>query len=186
MSRPAGPAWWRNGMRCTMRRTVARSADGALKTRVHCGLQLGQVLVAQADAVIVDFEGAGPVKRRAKAVRCATWRGLRSLDYAASVAATPRSSGAATASPAPACSRPGSARRRRLSMPIARSRRRRSILGVRRPGAEAALLRTCSCWKRRPTSRYESANRPGWIGVPLRRLISPWLTGWRHPGRWRP
>ena len=57
-------------MRCARRPArLAQSADGALKTRVHGDFHLGQVLVAQGDAVIVDFEGepARPLEeRRAK------------------------------------------------------------------------------------------------------------------------
>ena len=63
--------------------------DAALKTRVHGDFHLGQVLVAQGDAVLVVFEGA-PARsladRRAKTSPAKDVAGLlRSFDYAAAV-----------------------------------------------------------------------------------------------------
>ena len=87
-----------------MRRTSwPLSADGALKTRMHGDFHLGQVLVAQGDAVIVDFEGepARPLEeRRAKGSPLRDVAGLlRCFDYAAAVAVATEASGAATAAP---------------------------------------------------------------------------------------
>src|SRR5690606_905223 len=65
----------------------------AMKTRLHGDYHLGQVLVAQQDFFIIDFEGeprkSGPERRR-KALPLRDVAGmLRSLDYAA-WAALPR------------------------------------------------------------------------------------------------
>jgi maltose alpha-D-glucosyltransferase/alpha-amylase len=158
---------------------LARSADGALKTRVHGDFHLGQLLVAQGDAVIVDFEGepARPLEeRRAKGSPLRDVAGLlRSLDYAASVATATEASGAATAAPT----------ERRAAL-FARWQREAaaSFLDAYRAveaaaehpwvpaGAATALLDLFLLEKAAYEIRYEAANRPGWIGVPLRGLAA--------------
>ncbi|WP_434713891.1 maltose alpha-D-glucosyltransferase (plasmid) [Rhizobium sp. YTUHZ045] len=64
---------------------LAESARGALMTRTHGDFHLGQILVSEGDAVIIDFEGE-PAKnlaeRRAKTVPLRDVAGLlRSLSY---------------------------------------------------------------------------------------------------------
>ncbi|MCO6418153.1 maltose alpha-D-glucosyltransferase [Siccirubricoccus sp. KC 17139] len=158
---------------------LAQSAEGALKTRVHGDFHLGQVLVAQGDAVIVDFEGepARPLEeRRAKASPLRDVAGLlRSFDYAASVALATESSAAAAAAP---------------------SERRAALLQRWQEAAEDAFLIAYRAvesaaeqpWvpeaARRPLLdlfllekaayevRYEATNRPDWIGVPLKGLAA--------------
>jgi maltose alpha-D-glucosyltransferase/alpha-amylase len=158
---------------------LAQSADGALKTRVHGDFHLGQVLVAQGDAVIVDFEGE-PARtldeRRAKGSPLRDVAGLlRSLDYAASVAAASEASGAATASPAE--------RRAALFQRWQREASHAFLEAYRAvehaaenpwvpAGAEAALLDLFLLEKAAYEVRYEAANRPAWIGVPLRGLAA--------------
>jgi maltose alpha-D-glucosyltransferase/alpha-amylase len=158
---------------------LAAAADGALKTRVHGDFHLGQVLVAQGDAVIVDFEGE-PARsleeRRAKGSPLRDVAGLlRSLDYAASVGTATETSGAATAAPT----------ERRAAL-FARWQREAATAfldayhGVETAaehpwvpaGAEAALLDLFLLEKAAYEIRYEAANRPAWIGVPLRGLAT--------------
>lgn len=70
---------------------IALRARGMLMTRAHGDFHLGQILVAEGDAVIIDFEGE-PAKnlaeRRAKTSPLRDAAGLlRSLDYLAATAA---------------------------------------------------------------------------------------------------
>ncbi len=149
---------------------LAHAAEGALKTRVHGDFHLGQVLVAQGDAVIVDFEGepARPLaERRAKASPMRDVAGLlRSFDYAAAVAITNKASATATAAPT----------ERRTAL-LERWQREAAAAfldayaAVSPIGAQA-LLDLFLIEKAAYEIRYEAANRPGWVGVPLRGLTA--------------
>ena len=70
-------------------RELAQSGRGATLTRIHGDLHLGQILVANGDVYIIDFEGepAKPMAlRRAKNHRLRDVAGMiRSFDYAAAV-----------------------------------------------------------------------------------------------------
>ena len=151
----------------------AAAPRGALKTRLHGDYHLGQVLLAENDFVIIDFEGE-PARtleeRRRQAVAAA-----RRRRHAALVRAT----------------RAGSAlRRARERAPTSRTRSRRSArTGKRRraarssarydeprrvPGCSRALEPTraaCSTLfeleKALYELRYEIDNRPDWVRVPL-------------------
>ena len=158
---------------------LAQAAAGALKTRVHGDFHLGQVLVAQGDAVIVDFEGepARPLEeRRAKGSPLRDVAGLlRSLDYAAAVAIATEVSGAATAAPN---------ERRAALLRHWQSEAERAFLAAYRGVAaaaehpwvpaegEAALLDLFLLEKAAYELRYEAANRPTWLGLPLRGLTA--------------
>jgi maltose alpha-D-glucosyltransferase/alpha-amylase len=158
---------------------LAQSAAGALKTRVHGDFHLGQVLVAQGDAVIVDFEGE-PVRsleeRRAKGSPLRDVAGLlRSFDYAASVAAATEASATATAAPSD---------RRRALLERWQAEATDAFLRAYRAAeagapdrwvpseGEEALLDLFLIEKAAYEVRYEAANRPTWIGLPLRGLAA--------------
>ncbi|MCK8784047.1 maltose alpha-D-glucosyltransferase [Roseomonas sp. NAR14] len=158
---------------------LAQSAAGALKTRVHGDFHLGQVLVAQGDAVIVDFEGepARPLEeRRAKGSPLRDVAGLlRSFDYAAAVAA--QNDGAATLVAS-------QVERRNALLDRFRREASATFLDAYRaveaaapvhwspPESERALLDLFLLEKAAYEVRYEAANRPAWIGVPVRGLAA--------------
>jgi maltose alpha-D-glucosyltransferase/alpha-amylase len=152
---------------------LARSAAGhALQTRVHGDFHLGQILVTPGDATIIDFEGE-PAKtmeqRRAKSSPLRDVAGLlRSFDYAAATAAAGRVPG------------PEQATGRRVQLvELFRTSAARAFLECYRSvlrdaprpwvslQAEAALLDLFLLEKAAYEIRYEAANRPGWIGIPL-------------------
>ncbi|CAA9290592.1 MAG: GH13_16 / GH13_36 / GH13_4 / GH13_17 / GH 13 / GH13_23 / GH13_31 / GH13_40 / GH13_29 / GH13 _30 / GH13_35 / GH13_20 / GH13_2 / GH13_34 / GH13 _21 / GH13_18 / GH13_19 / GH13_1 / GH13_10 [uncultured Acetobacteraceae bacterium] len=158
---------------------LAESAAGALKTRVHGDFHLGQVLVAQGDAVIVDFEGE-PARsldeRRAKGSPLRDVAGLlRSFDYAASVAAANESSATATAAPS---DRRIALLQRWQAEATDAFRRAYRAAAAEAPDkwvpaeGEEALLDLFLIEKAAYEVRYEAANRPTWIGLPLRGLAA--------------
>jgi maltose alpha-D-glucosyltransferase/alpha-amylase len=158
---------------------LAKKAAGALKTRHHGDFHLGQVLIAHGDAVIVDFEGepARPLaERRAKASALRDVAGLlRSFDYAAAVATTPEMTAAALAA---------AAERRAALIATWRETASRTFLDAYRTAlaaapqrivaraAEATLLDLFLVQKAAYEVRYEAANRPEWLPVPLRGLLA--------------
>jgi len=153
-----------------------RSADGALlKTRVHGDFHLGQVLVAQGDAVIVDFEGEPArdlAERRAKTSPLKDVAGLlRSFDYAAEM--TPMEFPMTDVT---------SAARRRASLDIWRDQATAAFLDAYRATAEAQPHQWLGTSGGQGTTDiflidkvayeigYEIANRPAWLQIPLRGL----------------
>jgi maltose alpha-D-glucosyltransferase/alpha-amylase len=154
---------------------LAAAAPGALRTRIHGDFHLGQVLVVQGDACIIDFEGE-PAKtleqRRAKTSPLRDVAGLlRSFDYAVGAAGP----GQATTSEAVN-------ERRGPMLETFRTHAAQAFLEAyaavhqaapRRwadPQAEAALLDLFLIEKAAYEICYEAANRPTWIGIPLRGL----------------
>jgi maltose alpha-D-glucosyltransferase/alpha-amylase len=153
-------------------RLAASAAGHALQTRVHGDFHLGQVLVTPGDATIIDFEGE-PAKtmaqRRAKSSPLRDVAGLlRSFDYAAATAAAGRVPGSEQAT-----------ERRAQVVEHFRTSAGRAFLdayvGILRqspnqwvsPQAEPALLDLFLLEKAAYEIRYEAANRPAWIGIPL-------------------
>ncbi|MEO8937599.1 MAG: maltose alpha-D-glucosyltransferase [Burkholderiaceae bacterium] len=168
---------------------LATRAVGSLAIRIHGDFHLGQVLVTQGDAVIIDFEGE-PAKtlaeRRAKMSPLRDVAGLlRSIDYAAAMGlkSGPTDVGEA-----------GEAKKREIVgryLPAAK----RAFLAAYRQEAkrldhrwahddgETALLTLFTIEKAAYELCYEAANRPTWIGVPLAGLAELAATLARRPGK---
>ena len=156
-------------------RALELPAVALAKTRYHGDLHLGQVLVAQDDFVIVDFEGEparGFEERRRKGCVLRDVAGmLRSISYAADSAELRREPRAG-ASPEAAQAVLGAWERNATS----------AFLGGYRAGvaatasvpaddtAFAALLDLFVFEKALYELRYEMENRPDWIAIPVRGL----------------
>ena len=152
---------------------VAARGIGSIATRIHGDFHLGQVLVTQGDAVIIDFEGepAKPLElRRAKMSPLRDVAGLlRSIDYAAAMSLKSGPSDVGES---------GERKKREIVaryLPAAKQ----AFLGAYRAetggighrwkdsGGEAALLDLFVIEKAAYELCYEANNRPTWIGVPL-------------------
>jgi maltose alpha-D-glucosyltransferase/alpha-amylase len=146
---------------------LAQRARNVPITRIHGDFHLGQVLVANGDAYIIDFEGEPnrPVaERRAKASPLRDVAGmLRSFDYAAAM--TERKGQASQAHVAEVA-------RQRL---VEEFRRRipeaflaaYDAVGGTRSAAQQAALDLFLIEKAAYEIGYEAASRPAWIRVPL-------------------
>jgi maltose alpha-D-glucosyltransferase/alpha-amylase len=150
---------------------------GALRTRIHGDFHLGQVLVAQGDAYLIDFEGE-PARtleeRRQKSNPLRDVAGLlRSLSYASAAAQS-------TMESAP----PQTADRKRTLFERFRAHAAEAFLKAYRaavadsptplvaPEAEQALLDLFLIEKAAYEIRYEAANRPTWLSLPVRGLAA--------------
>ncbi|MDQ0472963.1 maltose alpha-D-glucosyltransferase [Labrys wisconsinensis] len=156
---------------------LAGAGTGMLTTRVHGDFHLGQVLVSQADAYIIDFEGE-PIRplaeRRAKTTPLRDVAGfLRSLDYAA---ASVDLSGPGAA--------PQPVRDRQMAL-LTQFRQEASraflegyaeavaaepALGLCAPGGPVLDLMLVA--KAAYELVYEATNRPKWLPIPLRGLAA--------------
>jgi maltose alpha-D-glucosyltransferase/alpha-amylase len=147
--------------------------EGTLRTRIHGDFHLGQVLVSGSDVIIIDFEGE-PVKslseRRAKLSPLRDVAGMiRSFDYAAGIVE----------------------REEQFASSGQAHTRARSLLSTFRETATSAFLAGYAEGRGQPLSKgeerlitafaiekaayeivYEAANRPDWIGIPLRGLAT--------------
>jgi len=164
--------------------TLARQARGGLLMRVHGDLHLGQVLVVQGDAYLIDFEGepARPLEeRRAKHSPYKDVSGvLRSFDYAAAMILR-------SASAVDLCDAARQARQRVARQYLHQSRHAFvEAYGLATAGmphaweqaeGERAALELFCLEKAAYEITYEAENRPGWLAVPLHGLhglISTW------------
>ncbi len=157
-------------------RRLAEEGRGATRTRVHGDFHLGQVLVVQGDAFIIDFEGepARPMaQRRMKGSPLRDVAGLlRSFDYAAAAAAPGRTA-----------SSPQTNERRVVLLERFRDEASKAFLDSYKavlaeapnpwvpPDAEPALLDLFLIEKAAYEIRYEAANRPTWLGIPMLGLL---------------
>ncbi|WP_263139814.1 maltose alpha-D-glucosyltransferase [Pseudomonas sp. RIT-PI-AD] len=157
---------------------LAKRSAGGLRMRVHGDLHLGQVLVVQGDAYLIDFEGepARPLaERRAKHSPLKDVTGvLRSIDYAAAMAM--RNAQGADQSPE------AQQARALISQTYRRDARNAFLEAYRLAAAdlphtwherdgEGAALALFSLEKAAYEIVYEAAHRPTWIGVPLQGLV---------------
>jgi maltose alpha-D-glucosyltransferase/alpha-amylase len=146
-----------------------------MKTRFHGDLHLGQVLVAQDDFVIVDFEGepGRPMaERRAKSSVLRDVAGmLRSFSYAAHAARLRRAPGTP---PTEAALATVAAWERDAAVHF-RDGYTRAAAGLASVPADAAsfesLLALFLVEKALYELRYEIAQRPDWVAIPLRGLL---------------
>jgi maltose alpha-D-glucosyltransferase/alpha-amylase len=156
--------------------SLARHGKGALRTRVHGDFHLGQVLVVQGDAWLIDFEGepARPLQdRRIKTTPLRDVAGfLRSLDYVAAVALRGEEGVAPIEDPLfpPFLER---FRLRASEVFLAAYMVVLERAPVRWISAEALvpMLELFLLDKAAYEIAYEAANRPGWLGVPLQGLL---------------
>ena len=154
---------------------VAKLAASGLKTRVHGDYHLGQVLVAQDDVYLIDFEGEpqrGLAERRAKTSPLRDVAGmLRSFDYAARSALDRQRERAGTVEP-PLHDR----------IIAWRDQAIRDFLGGYAATAEpvgflpegdlrAALLDLFVIQKAAYEVQYEASARPTWLAIPIRGML---------------
>jgi maltose alpha-D-glucosyltransferase / alpha-amylase len=150
---------------------LAEAARGAMLTRIHGDLHLGQVLVANGDVYIIDFEGE-PAKsvdlRRAKNHRLRDVAGmLRSFDYAGAVM---KRRSVATQAHVADPQRDAFLRTFVLGATQSFQSGYADVLPAEDAAAEQNLLRLFLIEKAAYEVAYEAANRPTWIDVPLHGL----------------
>lgn len=163
---------------------LAGQAQGGLLMRVHGDLHLGQVLVVQGDAYLIDFEGepSRPLEaRRAKHSPYKDVSGvLRSFDYAAAMIL--RSASAVD------LSGPARQARQRVARQYLHQSRHAFVEAYglataamphawQQAQGERAALELFCLEKAAYEITYEAENRPSWLAVPLHGLhglISTW------------
>jgi len=166
----------RDALLAAVEHRVPRDAM-AWRIRIHGDFHLGQVLIAQGDAFLIDFEGepARPLAyRRAKACPLRDVAGLlRSLSYAAAAAQS-------TTESAPQ----QTADRKRTLFERFRGYAAEAFLSHYRAAVanaphalvsashEQELLDLFLIEKAAYEIRYEAANRPSWLGLPVRGLAA--------------
>jgi maltose alpha-D-glucosyltransferase/alpha-amylase len=166
-------------------RKLASRVGAALKTRTHGDFHLGQVLVVQNDAYLIDFEGE-PARtldeRRRKTNPLRDVAGLlRSFDYAAAaVVGGPDVANAGVSATAGTPTSGVVTQRRDVLLDRFRTVSSSAFLQAYRDEASSsahawfedsgldALLDIFLVEKAAYEICYEAANRPNWIGIPLR------------------
>lgn len=158
-------------------RLLAEKAQGGLIMRVHGDLHLGQILVVQGDAYLIDFEGepARPLEeRRGKYSPYKDVSGvLRSFDYAAAMAVRNAPSVHATDGVREARQRVAADYYTRSTEAFLAAYEEATAAvphaWVDAQGAQAACT-LFSLEKAAYEIAYEAENRPGWLAVPLQGL----------------
>jgi maltose alpha-D-glucosyltransferase/alpha-amylase len=156
---------------------LAKTSAEAVKTRIHGDYHLGQVLIVQDDVMIVDFEGepSRPAEeRRGKGAPIRDVAGmLRSFDYAAETAArdvAQRFPGAGTRAQAAALAWRQLATQ--LFLDAYAEATQGSPVWIADDATRARLLRLHLLAKALYEINYEAANRPDWIEIPVRGVLS--------------
>jgi len=158
---------------------LAARAAGGLRIRVHGDLHLGQVLVVQGDAYIIDFEGEPNRSLEERRQRHSPFKDvagmLRSFDYAAAVAQR-NASGVDGAMDAQQLVQGVVARYREQACSAFLDAYRLAANGIphewqERDGENAALDLFC-LEKAAYEILYESGHRPEWLDVPLLGLVA--------------
>ncbi|MGZ5041554.1 MAG: alpha-amylase, partial [Usitatibacter sp.] len=155
-------------------RSIAPDLGGVAKTRYHGDLHLGQILVAQDDFVIVDFEGEPGrtlEERRAKSSPLRDVAGmLRSFSYASHAALLRREAGAPASADAAAALHTWEreATHHFIEGYLKSAQGLASVPAD--PESFHALVDLFLLEKALYELRYEIANRPDWIAIPARGL----------------
>jgi maltose alpha-D-glucosyltransferase/alpha-amylase len=149
---------------------LAASGEGSAVSRIHGDFHLGQVLAADGDAYIIDFEGepsADLAERRRKSSPLNDVAGLlRSFDYALTVAVHSRKGGIHSAS-----------MRHKVLAPLVDRAKTAFLEAYRTPVAnlssldDANLLDLFLIRKAAYEIAYEAANRPEWLALPVTGLV---------------
>jgi len=156
-------------------RALAGMTPSGGKSRIHGDYHLGQVLVAQDDLMIIDFEGEPKrtlEQRRGKFSPLRDLAGmLRSLDYAAASAL--RRTGTAPQPIPSAAARVGAwhEETRRDFLAAYGEHIAGTATNPDDPVFAGALLRVFLLQKAAYEVTYELANRPGWVDIPLAGIL---------------
>ncbi|SAI70844.1 alpha-glucosidase [Bordetella ansorpii] len=168
-----------------MLRRLAEAEIGLPRLRIHGDFHLGQVLIAQTDAYLIDFEGEPAATADQRHGRASPYRDvagmLRSFDYAsATLSRADPLGGAPTDFAAGAVDADGHAtasheRREALLERFRQSAGQAFLAGYREAaasiqapeGIERDLLRLAQIQKAAYEVRYEVLHRPTWISIPL-------------------
>jgi maltose alpha-D-glucosyltransferase/alpha-amylase len=159
---------------------LAAAAPGSLQTRIHGDFHLGQVLIAQSDTYLIDFEGEPGLPldwRRRKTSPLRDVAGLlRSLDYAAATVGTDRHERTHVALP------PAEMGRRDVLLERFRTAANGAFLNGYRQVAEnaehrwvdpsqaQALLDLFLLERAAYEVKYEADNRVAWLDLPVQGL----------------
>ncbi|MBN3806473.1 maltose alpha-D-glucosyltransferase [Paraburkholderia sp. Ac-20336] len=156
---------------------LVSGAAGALRIRIHGDFHLGQVLVAQGDAYLIDFEGE-PARsleeRRQKSSPLRDVAGLmRSLSYASAAAqSTTESAPQQTADRKRALFERFRVQATETFLAEYRAIVEQAPTSLVAPESEQALLDLFLIEKAAYEIRYEAANRPTWLSLPVRGLAA--------------
>lgn len=164
----------RDALVTRLERAVDTDPSGA-KTRIHGDYHLGQVLVAGDDLVIIDFEGepSRPIEeRRAKSAPLRDVAGmLRSIDYLAEVAIQRHAPSSAAPETAMRRAKQWSHETRAAFLDAYFAATEDSTAAPQSKSFASALLDLFLIEKAAYEVAYELANRPDWVGIPLRGLL---------------